>query len=183
MQSEKRKEGGTRRAVLLASLIPLLVSLTACGFALRGARVDSFPAGITELRVAVQGSRAAHDPLRTAMRIALREQAGVTVVESGDALLLTLTEENFENLVLSVNAAGAAREYLLRYEVTYRVTDAGGKERVARDTVRVLREQLVEPTAVLARENEERELRETMRAEAAQQIVRRLARALVTAKP
>lgn len=166
-----------------AFILLLALALVGCGFHLRGTGLEKFPPDLTALRVAVQGSRAAHDSLKIAVQVALRQQANVQVVDAGEAPLLTLTETHFENQVLSVNSAGLGREYLLRYEVSYRLTDTSGKERIARDTVRVLREQLVEPAAVLARENEDRELRESMRTEAAHQIVRRLARALSLGTP
>lgn len=169
--------GGIRSWVAVGSLAVVAVAVSACGFHLRGSAQDGFPPEARSMRVVVKNNREAYGALRLAMRSAL-QRSGVTVTESGDGLLLTLTEENFENQVLSVNAAGAGREYLIRYEVAYRLTDSAGKERVAGDTVRVLREQLVEPAAILAREIEERELREAMRQEAAQQIVRRLARSL-----
>jgi LPS-assembly lipoprotein len=154
--------------------------LGGCGFHLRGTAQMELPPLLREMRVVVQGqgqgSQLTYDPLRVAMQNVLRNQAGVSVVERGEVATLVLMRERIANQVLSVNPQGKAREYQLRYEVSFQVLSADNVRLTPRQTLYLQRDYLSEPNAVLAREREEQELRETLRQDAAQQILRRLSK-------
>jgi LPS-assembly lipoprotein len=178
--SEKLKvksvQARSRSLVLFSALFTFHFSLVSCGFHLRGTAAYQLPPSLSTLRVVVAGSEAAHDPLKVAMETALRAQAGVTVSEAVATPTLTLSGERADSEVASVTAAGKAAEYRLRYALDFEVRDARGAELVARQSVQLLRDYTFDPRNVIAKEREERELRELLRRDAVQQVLRRLAR-------
>lgn len=159
-------------------LIALAISavLAGCGFQLRGLGTYQMPASLSTMRVTVAGSQAANDPLRLAMEDALRVQAGVSIVQTADAPTLVITHENVDSQTLSVDASGKVAEYLLRYEIGFAVADAAGGELAAPQTLRLQRDYRFNPLNVLAKEQEEANLKRELRRDALSQIVRRLAR-------
>ena len=165
--------------MLLAACHLLLVS---CGFHLRGAGEYRLAPALATLRVTVQGSTQQYDPLRVAMTNALRSQAGVDVVDAAEAPVLVLFAETYDRQLLSVDSTGRAEEYLLRYSVSFRVTDKEGKILSEPQTVRVQRYLAFDRLNVLANEREESELRRDMQHDAVQQILRRLAAVELTVK-
>jgi LPS-assembly lipoprotein len=151
--------------------------LSSCGFHLRGTGATQLPEALSRLRVVAQDSKLAHDPLLVAMKEALRTQGGASIVETAGVPTLILSGENTGSDVLAVGAAGKVSAYLLRYEVTFHVRGADGKELLAAQTVRLRRDYVYDPLNVLAKEREEQELTRALRQDAVQQIVRRLAKA------
>jgi hypothetical protein len=67
-------------------------------------------------------------------------------------------------------------EYLLKYELSFRLTDAAGQELAALQTIRLQRDYRFDPLNVLAKEREEQELKRDLQRDGVQQILRRLAR-------
>lgn len=120
----------------------------------------------------------AYDPLVIEMEQALRAQAKVTIVETGDVPQLVLFGEREESRVLSVGSDGYVSEYLLRYEASFKFVGADGKELVKTQTIRLMRAYSFDPRSVLAKEREAAELRNAMRRDAVQQILRRLSSSL-----
>jgi len=148
--------------------------LLGCGFHLRGSGSgEMLPASLTTIRLVSPGA-AANAPLTVAVRDALM-QAGAQIVQTGDAPTLTLVGETTSTRVASVRITTAkANEYLLLYTATFRLD---GPQAIAPQTIRLQRDYSFDPTQVIAKEQQERELLRDMRRDAAQQIVRRLARA------
>jgi LPS-assembly lipoprotein len=107
----------------------------------------------------------------------LRTEGKVTVTTEADAPVLILFDEQTSTHVQTVSVTGRASGYSLKYELSYRLTDAAGKELLPMQSVRLLRDYTFDPVNVLAKEEEEFELRRTMQREALQQILRRLSRA------
>jgi len=161
-----------RRFVLLAAL----GVLSSCGFHLRGTgKVEMSPVFST-LRIMVEGNQQQNDPLLVAMKNALRTQTDVQIEDTGDAPLLVLYGERSDSQVLSVSSIGKADEYLLKYEVSFRLTGKDGKEVAESQTIRVQRDHAFDRLNVLSKEREEQELRREMQRDAVQQILRRLSR-------
>lgn len=153
----------------------LALALVSCGFHLRGTGDGVvLPAALKSVRIVAPGP-AENEPLTIAAREALM-QAGAQVVEAAEAPAVVLLGEQIESRVVSVSTATAkANQYLLLYSASFRLD---GPVPVAAQTVRLQREYSFDPTQVLAREQQEQELLGDMRRDAAQQIVRRLARAV-----
>lgn len=162
------------RAAACVLFVGLL--LTACGFHLRGQGGSTMlPAELSTLRV-FRANSGEHDALVLTVREALK-QSGATVVATGDVPIVTLLEEAVESEVASVKTSTAkASEYRLRYTLTFRVD---GSRSQPEQSIRLQREFSVDPAHILAKEQEEQELVRSMQQEAAQQLVRRLARGAV----
>ena len=176
-QSEKRKGGTSHKFLSHFLLFSFLFSLllSGCGFQLRGQGTVKLPESLATIRVSIQGSQAANDPLRLTMEDALRVQAGATITQAGDAPVLTLTRETIDSQVLTVDASGKAGEYLLRYEIGFSLADINGPL-LPPQTLRLQRDYRFNPLNVLAKEQEEENLKRELRRDALSQIIRRLAR-------
>lgn len=159
--------------LLLATCYLLLVS---CGFHLRGTGKVEMPSPLSVLQVRVEGNLLQNNPLLVAMENALRTQTDVQIQESGDAPRLMLYGEQSDSRVLSVTSTGKVDEYLLKYEVSFRLMDADNNLLSKPQTVKVQRDYQFDRLNVLAKEREEQELRREMQRDAVQQILRRLSR-------
>lgn len=164
------------RLLMLTSFLLIVLATTACGFHLRGAGQYQMAPAFSTLRVMVENSQQQNDPLLVAMKNALRIQTDVQIEDSGDAPLLVLYGESSDSQVLSVSSTGKADEYLLKYEVSFKLIGKEGKALSEPQTVRVQRDHAFDRLNVLAKEREEQELRRDMQRDAVQQILRRLAR-------
>lgn len=164
---------------LLATGYSLLVS---CGFHLRGLGTSQLPESLATMRVVVIGSQTANDPLRLAMEDALRIQGGVSVTQAADVPTLAITPETVDSQVLTVDVSGKVAEYQLRYEIGFSVLNAAGAPLAPPQTLRLQRDYRFNPLNVLAKEQEEANLRNELRRDALSQIVRRLARLKPTQK-
>lgn len=160
--------------ILLALFLAL--ANVACGFHLRGVESIALPESLARLRVTVQDSKLANDPLLVAMKSALQADPKVVITDAADAPQLILSGEATHTDVLSVSTTGRASGYTLKYEVSYRLLDARGKELAPARSIRLLRDYTFDPVNVLAKEQEEQELKRAMQREAIQHILRRLSR-------
>jgi LPS-assembly lipoprotein len=148
--------------------------LVACGFHLRGLGGSAqLPPALASVRV-VMTAGGENAPLAVAVRNALI-QAGAQIVDSPQAPTVVLSSEQTSSDVVGVRTSTAkASEYRLQYTMTFRVD---GATPLAAQTVRLQREYSLDPTRVLAKEQEEQDLLRALRQDAAQQVVRRIARA------
>lgn len=134
------------------------------------------PPWLSVLQVKTEGNPPENNPLAAAMKSALHSQTGAQVQESGEAPRLVLYGEQSDSRVLSVTSTGKVDEYLLRYEVSFRVTDMHDRLLSPPQTIKVQRDHQFDRLNVLAKEREEQELRREMQRDAVQQILRRLSR-------
>lgn len=148
--------------------------LSACGFHLRGTGQYQISPAFTTLRVMVEGNQQQNDPLLVAMKNALRSQTDVKVEDTPAAPLLLLFSEKIDNQVLSVSSTGMAAQYLLRYEVSFRLVGKGNKPLSEPETVRLQRDYSFDRLNVLAMEREQADLQREMQRDAVQQILQRL---------
>ena len=156
---------------------PFLLALSAavvggCGYSLRGgaslapdldALYISGPAGIGEALTQIY------------------EGAGIGIQSTRESArtLLLLSDEQFSQRVLSVDpGTGKERELELAYRVAFRVTDGAGGELVAKQTVSLLRDYVIDTDEVLGKSREQDVLHAEMRRDAAGQILRRIEAAL-----
>jgi LPS-assembly lipoprotein len=157
-------------------LLMTLGMLSSCGFHLRGAGKVEFPPMFSTLRVMVENNQQQNDPLLVAMKNALRAQTNVEIVDTGDAPLLVLYGERSDRQVLSVSSTAKVNQYLLKYEVSFRLNGKEGKSLSEAQMVRTQRYYDFDPLNVLASERQEQELRHEMQRDAVQQILRRMSR-------
>ena len=89
-------------------------------------------------------------------------------------VLLRVVGERQEKQVLSLSAGGKVREFELRYRVAYRLTDQKLQDLVPPSEIALRRSLTYDDTQTLAKESEQDLLFEDMKADAVQQMMRRL---------
>lgn len=148
-------------------LLVLLLTLSACGFQLRGTAQLPFQT----LYVDAGGNAIGPDLMQ-----ALRYGASARIVNSpgeAEAVLQVLSEER-EKRILSLNAAGRVSEYLVLYRIFFRVHDGKGKDLLPAQQLELKRDFSYSDAQVLAKEQEEQLLYRDMLNDAVQQVMRRL---------
>jgi LPS-assembly lipoprotein len=154
-----------------ASLL-LAAHLTGCGFELRGRA--SLPDDIRSVHVNAPAE------LRDELQIFL-EGGGAELAESGTSADVTInvSSETYDRRVLTVDPnTGKEREFELAYSVVFDVKRANGIPVLASQSVSLIRDYVFDPDAVIGKSREEGVLREEMRRDAAQQILRRIRAAI-----
>ena len=151
----------------------LSMSVAACGFQLRGTAVDSrWPEALARLELEMKASdnivfeRTLRDDLVLAYNVVLVDR---------DAPVLVVTGVSQSRKVLSLSSTGKASEYLLRFDAGFSVTDAAGKQLIAPQRFRLQREFTVGTSNILAKQAEEQRIYDEMQADAARQLLRRVA--------
>lgn len=165
----KRGAGALLVAAALAG------SLSACGFHLRGSGGHytlPFPAmyiGLPE-----------SSPLAIDLKRNIRVNGNTVVVSDpskadGVVEVLTDPEKTRTKSILSLNSNGRVREYLLAYNIVFRVRDRLGNELLAPTTISLNRPITFDETQLLAKEQEEALLYKDMQTDLVQQMMRRMA--------
>lgn len=156
-----------RRALVVA--LPLAVVLPACGFKLRSARTLPFET----IYLGAAGNNALSAELARNIRVGTSTR--VVPDRAGAAAVLDILAEIRDREILSLNAQGRAREYTLRYRLSFRVHDGKGRDFIPATEVAVQRDISFNESEVLAKESEEALLYRDMQSDLVQQILRRLA--------
>ena len=154
------------------------LTLTACGFHPRGA--VELPSGLSTVYVQAP-DRLVAEPLEMYL-----EAGGARLAATPAAadMTLTVSGESTSRRVLAVDPrTGKAREFELAYALTYQASRADGTAMLPPQTVRLIRDYTFEPTAVIAKGDEETLIYAEMRRDAVAQILRRLRIALRGEKP
>jgi len=92
----------------------------------------------------------------------------------GAQAVLEILNERQEKQILSLNTAGKVAEFLLRYQVTFRLRDKDNRDLIAPSTIALERDVTFNDNEVLGSENEDTFLYNAMRNEAIQQILVRM---------
>jgi LPS-assembly lipoprotein len=142
--------------------------LQGCGFHLRG-KVELSPA---LSNVYVDGPDL---EMVTDMKDALAFN-GVQIAQSAESAsaVIRLNSE-YERVVRTTDSRGLATGYVLRYRVRFQVVDAEGEELHKSAPIRMSRDFNFDATQVLQKEGEEEFLKEDMRKQIIQNIMRQLA--------
>ncbi len=154
------------------SLLLLLVLLAGCGFHPRGqmTRLDGLPQPL-----ALTGIQPYSD-----LGLVLREElraAGVALTDDAQqaAGVLQISDTRSASRVLSLDSRNRAAEYELTESLRFSLHRPGQGPVVPPQRVRVIRSLYKPADQVLGRSREEQALRESMRRELAQKMIRRLA--------
>ncbi len=139
-----------------------------CGFQLRGQADLPFES----IYVESDGFSLFAAELRRAIRTG--SEAKVVDVPQHAQVRLRIVSERQEKQILSLSSAGKVREFQLRYRVAYRLTNPKGQDLVPPSEITLNRDLTYDDTQVLAKESEEQLLFEDMKADAVQQMLRRL---------
>lgn len=147
------------------SWLVLVAALTSCGFQLRQ------PSPITFKTIYISGSSSISKPLQKA----LTEQ-GIKLVESAEdaELQLELLKEENEQRILSLSGTGVVREYELYYRVQYRTKIAGESTWGLPIVMEGRRDYTYNDANLLAKQQEQKLLTESMQTDVLNGIMRRL---------
>lgn len=97
--------------------------------------------------------------------------------------VLEIVREQQQKQILSLSGAGRVQEYLLRYQVVFKLRDQAGKELIAPSEISLERDLAYSDNETLGKENEEAFLYQNMRQDAIEQLVRRLATVKLDTEP
>ena len=162
---------GPRSPVLGALL--LCVLLAGCGFQLRGSGGGT---ALPDAWQAMSLDSASPNSEFTRILVARFTASGVRWVDRAEAShRLDLGPERFRQRNLSINAEARAAEFELTLRATFAVFDADGRLLMPPATALVAKQMENDPRNVVGKAEEIRILRDEMRGELAQQIIRRIA--------
>ncbi|WP_426078733.1 LPS assembly lipoprotein LptE [Janthinobacterium sp. PSPC3-1] len=153
----------------------LVLTLSACGFHLRGSN-GSFMLPFATMNIGLPDT----SPLAIDLKRYIRAIGSTEIVdtrEAADATLEVLAdpEKTRTKSILSLNSNGRVREYQLGYSIQFRVVDKAGNVLLGLTTIALNRPIAFNESQVLAKETEEAQLYRDMRNDLVQQIMRRLA--------
>jgi LPS-assembly lipoprotein len=160
------------KLVLAAALAS---SLSACGFHLRGDGGHyrlPFPTMYVGLP---ESSPLAIDLKRNIRANGSTEVVGDPKLADGVIEVLTDPEKTRTKSILSLNSNGRVREYILAYNIVFRVRDKLGNELLAPTQISLNRPITFNETQLLAKEQEEALLYKDMQTDLVQQMMRRMA--------
>jgi LPS-assembly lipoprotein len=156
-----------KRRLLLSIAAPM--ALAACGFRLRGVPNFAFK---TIHVVAPEGSGLAAELRQT---IGSSGAVQVVGVPAQAEVVIELTADQREKVVVGLSAAGQVREFQLRIRLKFKLRTPQGKELIAETELLQQRDISFNESAVLAKEQEEALLYRDMQTDLVQQLMRRLA--------
>ena len=157
-----------RFVVKWLALILIGSLLAGCGFQLRGradlkfdriyVETDGFSVFAAELRRVIQSNKSVE----------------VTDSPENAQVVLKVIDERREKKILALTSTGSVEEYVLLYQVSYRVMDNKMQDLVAPNDIALQRIMTYKDTETLAKESEEQFLYRDMQSDAVQQMLRRL---------
>jgi len=151
----------------LAIVACALITLSSCGFSLRGSA--ALPPALQTLQVE---SAEANSDIARELRRALRNN-DVDVDAQGSSYSLQIGQEQNSERALSVNSQARAGEYQLTMSVPFQLLNAGTSV-MGPETITLERVYLADPENAAAKSDEARLIQQEMRRELALQILRRL---------
>jgi LPS-assembly lipoprotein len=154
-------------ALCIAPVAP--VALSGCGFALR--QVPQFR--FRTLALVGFGSR-------SALALEIRRQLAGSALQVVEApaqaqVVLEALSDRRDRVVVATTVAGQVREVQLRQRLHFLIRNGDGRELAAPSQLTQTRDLSTNESAVLAKEQEEAQLFESMTSDIAQQVLRRLA--------
>lgn len=158
-----------RTFLLLAAL-----SLSACGFHLRGSQLQDMAFAFKSLYLKAP----AESPFVAELRSTLNANK-VAMTSTADAaeLVLEVVSEQTNKNILSLSGSGRVQEYQLIYRVSLRAYDNKQVDWLPPEEIMLTRILAYDDAQILAKEQEEAQLYRDMRTDAVGQAIRRLNRA------
>ena len=168
---EKGGLGGISSILSLLLIAVLCLSMTACGWRLRGSM--NLDVSLPPMQLQFQQASA---NLRRELTQTL-ESTGVELRNDADLVLL-IHRENQGRRVLSVDSNGKVSEYELQYELLFSLSEKGGETLIDNEHISQQRDYQFDEAAVLAKSEEERRLFDFMRGMSIQSLVRQVSTAV-----
>ncbi|MRW93361.1 hypothetical protein GJ699_25560 [Duganella sp. FT80W] len=165
----------TTSKILCAAVLAASLTLSGCGFHLRGDG-GHYTLPFPTMYVGLPES----SPLAIDLKRNIRANGGTTVVSTakeadGVVEVLTNPEKTKTKTILSLNSNGRVRQYLLTYNIVFRILDKQGAELLGPTTITLTRTIDFNETQLLAKEQEEALLYKDMQTDLVQQMMRRIA--------
>ncbi len=155
-------------------LLLVTLSLTACGFHLRGSQLQDMAFAFKSLYLKAPAETLFVAELRAALNA--NKVAMTPTSESADLLLEVVSEQTNKN-ILSLSGSGRVQEYQLIYRVSLRAYDNKQVDWLPPEEIMLTRILSYDDAQILAKEQEETQLYRDMRTDAVGQAIRRLNRA------
>ena len=155
--------------LLQIALCLLLVTLTGCGFQLRGPKPMAFKT------IYLQMSQ--YSDLAADIKRQIKTSGTTVAVEKPEdaEVQMIVVQDAREKAILALGPDGTVREYQLRQRFQFRLQDKQGKEVMSLQEINITRDITFNDSIVLAKEQEELLLYRDMQNDLVQQVVRRLA--------
>lgn len=163
------------RTAKLLVISVLIALLAACGFQLRG----NYALPFATLSISLPPTSAFYAQLKRSIEAASPTRI-VTDAKEAEASLIVLGDIQ-QKIILSLSAAGRAREYDLVRTFTFKVSGANGAEYIPPSQIVLRRDITYNDDLVLSKEAEEALLWRDIQTDLVQQIMRRLAAAKLKA--
>ena len=160
--------------LLRMTLLIAVLSLSACGFHLRGSDMQDITFSFKSLYLKAPGETPFVADLR---RILLANKITLTAAPDQADLVLEVVSEQTLKQILSLDSSGHVQEYQLLYKVSLRAYDKQQVNWLPAEEISLSRNMTYSDKQVLAKEQEEAGLYQDMRSDAVMQAVRRLYRA------
>ncbi len=161
---------GYSRSLVAGLTVMLLLTVSACGFQLRGDVNLDARLG----KIYIQGADR-YDPLVRDLTQSLIATGALVVEQHKDATaVLHILKNKASRRVLSVSSAGKVREYELYQTLEFKVGDTAGRELVAPQRLELTRAYLFDKEDVLGKSNEEEMLRRDLRRDLVRLVLLRL---------
>ena len=157
-----------------AILLLLAITLSSCGFHLRGRNMQDagFPFSSIYLK------SASPSPFVSDLQNSLElYKIKLTATPAEADLTLEVASESSDKQILALSGAGQVLEFQLHYRVSLRAYDKQMQEWLPADEITLQRTLTYDAAQILAKEQEEALLFRDMRSDAVQQVMRRLSRA------
>lgn len=145
-----------------------VLALAACGFQLRGTAQLPFKT------VYLQAPATSAFALQLKRTIEAGTSTRVTDSPGEAEVVLQILNELQEKEILSLSGGGRVSEFLLRYRVSFRLTDKLNREHIPGSEIVLRRDFTFNDQQALSKEYEEANLYRDMRGDAVQQLLRRL---------
>lgn len=155
-------------------LLFTLLSLTACGFHLRGSNLSGAEFGFKSLYLKAPSETAFVAELRRALNANKVMLSGSS--DQAELVLEVVSEQTLKQ-ILSLSGSGRVKEFQLIYRVSLRAYDSRQEDWLPADEITLTRILAYDDVQVLAKEQEETLLYKDMRTDAVAQALRRLSRA------
>lgn len=154
------------RRQLIGALALTVVSLSGCGFRLRGSFEAPFKTMYLQMRE--------NSPLSTAVAQHLRANSNIEIVSSPNEAeaILVLVRESRSRDILSINDSGRAREYELTLSLEFRVSSPEGFDYLETTSISASRDMSYSDTEFLSRAKEENFLYRDMESDLVGQLIR-----------
>ena len=104
----------------------------------------------------------------------MREREGIVRAFKNKQFYTKPSDERREKKILALTSTGSVEEYVLLYQVSYRVLNNKMEDLVAPNDIALQRTMTYQDTETLAKESEEQFLYRDMQADAVNQMLRRL---------